>query len=361
MSHNSQHPLLIKDDNIINYNKFIDYHYYNSNFSKYIINFCNLISNSVKNFIQKVNGTLEKTEKENILFIFLGNLFMAISSLFLKIIAKNYPNTNGINISLFRFISINFFSYILIRLMNKKIVSLIDIEQKYLFIYRISTTFIISFALANSIYYLRYGTAIALSRLSPLFSSIFSVFFFKEKCLFRYFIGLSLGLFSILLFSYGDLKNEISESNKNKSDLLIGLFWSFVNIFCVSSGTILNKILLKEIEPEIIIFYLSIGGLILSAIFILILQINFIYQFKFIFLSFCHGFFHFLGLLFNLNNMKTNKIILISCFSFLPILYAFIFGILFFGESITLMDFFGFTIMLIYSLYNVLNPPKKDH
>jgi len=360
MSNYSQDPLLIKDDNILNNNKLIDNHHYNLNLSLYINNFFKLFSNSLKNFIHKVNGTLEKTEKENILFIFLSNLFMAISSLFLKIIAKNFPNTNGLNISFYRFISINFFSYMIIRFMNKKIVSLKDIDQKYLFFYRIGSTFIFSFALANSIYYLRYGTAIALSRLSPLFSSIFSVFFLKEKCLLRYFIGLSLGMLSVILFSYGDLKNEISESDINKSDLFFGLFWSFVNVFCHSSGTVINKILVKDIEPEVFMFYLSIGGLILSVFFILILQIKFIYNINFILLSLCHGFFHFLGMFFNLNNIKSNQIILISCFSFLPIFYAFIFGILFFEESITLLDFFGFSIMLIYSLYNVLYPPKKD-
>lgn len=324
----------------------------------------NLIKNSIKtsitHLVHKINGTIEKTEKENILFIFLGSFFMSIGNLFLKIITKNYPNTNGINIALFRLTTLAFLSFTLLKILGKKITSFGEIEKKPFFIYRIFSNFIVSFSLANSIYYLRYGTAIALSRVSPLFSSVFSVIFLKEKCLLRYLVGLSTGFFSVFLFSYGDMKSEILDEKKDSSFLLLGLFWSFIHIFCFSSGLLVTKVLVKDLAAEIMIFYLGIGGMMLSVFFIFVLNLNFMFEFGFVFLCVCNGFFQFCAMMFNLNNIRSNKILLISCFSFLPILYAFVFGILFFGEGVTLNDLFGFCILIGYCIYSVVYPPKKE-
>jgi len=324
----------------------------------------NFFENTIKipliHILHKINGTLEKTEKENILFIFLGNFFMAMSNLILKIIIKNYPKTNGTNIAFFRLAAMAFFSYMIIKLLNKKVIPFHEIEKKPLFIYRICSNFINSFALANSIYYLRYGTAIALSRVSPLFSSVFSVIFFKEKCLIRYLVGLSSGIFAVFLFSYGDMKNDIFDENKNSSHLFQGLFWSCITILTLSSNIVVTKVMIRDLAAEMLIFYQGIGGVMLAVFFIFMLNLNFIFEFGFILLSLCNGFFVFCAMMFNMNNLRSNQILLYSCFSFMPILYAFVFGVVFFGEKVSLYDLFGSCILIGYCIYNVLYPPKKE-
>jgi drug/metabolite transporter (DMT)-like permease len=156
------------------------------------------------------------------------------------------------------------------------------------------------------------------------------------------------------------MKNDFTDQTKNSTTLFLGLFWSFVTILLFSSGVLITKILVNDIDPEVMLLYSGIFGSFLSFIFIIIFRIQFILDFGFILLCMGNGFFNFCGLMLQLNNIKSNQVILISCFSFLPIFYAFIFGVLFFGEGITINDFFAFSLIICYSLYNLKYPPKQN-
>jgi drug/metabolite transporter (DMT)-like permease len=334
----------------------------------------NQIKNQIKNssfkeniiyILHKIRGKsdIKISDKENLFLIFLGNLMFSLTHLMVKIISKIYPGTNGANISIFRYFIITAFSYICIKLLKIEIIKFNEIKRYYLFIARIFTNFLLAISSANSIYYLRFGTSIALLRSSPFFVSILSVFILKEKCLFRYFIGLMLGLFAITLFSYGDLKSDFSDFNKKSKQILLGLGWSFIGILCNCFGITATKILVSEIDPLNLIIYLGFTGLSLSILLNIItfeiFKVILLYNFGFVLLSCICGIFDFLTLFFMISNFKNNNLILVNTFSYFSIFLAFLYGILFFGENLTINDFIAFFMLFGFSIYNIKFPPKR--
>ena len=76
-------------------------------------------------------------------------------------------------------------------------------------------------------------------------------------------------------------------------------------------NSIVNKILVKIVESVIMTFYLGIGSIIISSILILIFRINIIFDMGFIIMCMCCGLFNFFGMYINLNDLKSNNLILI--------------------------------------------------
>jgi drug/metabolite transporter (DMT)-like permease len=324
------------------------------------------IKENIIHIINKISGKdeIKITDKENLFLIFMGNLMFSLTHLMVKIISKTYPGTNGANISIFRYLMVLIFSYICMKVVNKEITKFNKIKRIYLFIARICTNFLLSISAANSVYYLRFGTSIALLRSSPFFVTILSVLIFKEKCLLRYFIGIIISLSAITLFSYGDLKSDFSDFNVKTKQILLGLSWSFIGILCNCFGITATKILLSEFDPLNLIVYLGFAGFILSLLLNLItleiFQIILLYKFGFFFLSCLCGFFDFLTLFFMISNFKNNNLILVNTFSYFSIFLAFLYGILFFGEKITSNDFIAFFMLFGFSIYNIKYPPKRN-
>jgi drug/metabolite transporter (DMT)-like permease len=292
----------------------------------------------------------ERTERQKLSVALISNICFTLVNFFAKTISYNYPKPDVLSILFYRSVATFFCAFAYYKYMKLKLFDLRKLEIPIPFIIFNVALIGIAYAIPKSVIYIRLGTANAFTSVAPVAACIFSVLFMKDKCYLRYIIGLSGCLFAMYLLTFfGEGDSE------NNSDLFLGIFWSSVGLVSRTSIIIVVKMLATKIDSASLVLYMGVVGTIFSFCMIIIFG-NLYFNPVFIFLSACSGISYWLGAFFHNYAMKMNSINTVSFIEYLSLVYGFLLGIIFFGESIKFTDIIGCMIIVGYSLYSFLYP-----
>jgi drug/metabolite transporter (DMT)-like permease len=280
----------------------------------------------------------------------------ALSHMMLKTLSYNYPDSDANNTSLIRFTTVLALNYYYINYVDKKTYSFSELKYNISFWVRLSSSYIILLSLANSVFYLRYSTAIAFMFVSPVVIGTYSIIFLKEKLRLRTVVGLILCLTAIGVYIYGDQESDKFENDTGK--FMLGIFWGIISLLGTSAMMISIKSLVQKVDSFVINYFIGMFSTAVSIIVLVVFNLSFTFRLGEVLLSFLSGFFFTCALVFVNSSVKFNNLLAMSCISYLTIVYGFLFGFVFFGESIKLTDFVASFIIIGYNLYDVLYPSK---
>jgi drug/metabolite transporter (DMT)-like permease len=299
----------------------------------------------------------ERTEREKLFISFIANFFFAISNLIMKLIATYYPLADASTTSLYRFLLMYCLSYLYMAMRKVEHIDIKNIKSKTILFIRVFGAYFIAVSVANSVYYLRLGTAITFFFISPFFTSIASIYFFNDKCRPHNAIGLIICMFSILMITNSE--KESGKDNPN-ANLLIGSLWGTVSMINTVAVVISTKYLLNEVEPNNLNHYIGKYNTIIGSIICILTNNLFYLEPGYVLLSFFNGFTFWLALLFLNISLKINNIIAVSCISFLSLVYAFSFGVILFDEKLSFTDILACSMIFSFNLYTILFSSKEE-
>lgn len=307
--------------------------------------------------ISYFNPDRDRTERERLLISFLSNLFYALANLMMKFISIYYPDANPSTTSLYRFIVMFLLSYIYIANRNIPFLNISEVNSKYILGIRILTAYAISFSFANSTHYLRLGTAISFFFISPIFTSLASIYYFKDKCKTHNVIGLSVCIFAMLMITNSEA--EADKENKNLN-LGLGIFWGMISLISTVAMIISTKMLVMEIDSINLNYFIGKYSTLIGFI-ICVVTNNLFYLYPgYILLTSLNGLLFWCALYFMNISLKINNLIAVSCIGFLSLVYAFGFGLIFFGEKLRFVDIIACFIIFGFNFFTVLYPNSQD-
>lgn len=316
----------------------------------------NLKNKSFNFILDFLNPEKERTEREKLSISIISNFFFAVSNLSIKFIAFYYPEADASITSFYRFLVIFFLSILYMKKTETKSLELNEIKSKFLLFIRIVCAYFIAISFANSAYYLRLGTAITFFFISPIFTSFASVYFFNDKFRLQNLIGMIICIFSLIMIVNSESKNN--EKNPN-SNIFIGSMWG---IFCTASTVsvvISTKYLVNEIDSNNLNYLLGKYNSIIAIIVCIFSNTLFYFNFGFFLLSLLNGLTFWTALYFLNISLKINNLIAVSCIGFLSLVYAFTFGVIFFGEKLSITDILGSLFIFTFNIYSILFPMKQ--
>ena len=239
-----------------------------------------------------------------------------------------------------------------------------DIPVKKWFFLRTNANFFGVASMTVALWYLRASTTTIIQNIHPVLVLIMSFLILKEKFYIRYIYGIICCFIGVLIIVLNETKiklnNIVKITNTGRS---IGLFFSTIDLFFISSARVANKIMVNNKVPiSTQMYYVSICTMIYSSIYTLIfrgvcLKSGFLLL---ILMYLLHGIFFYLSnvaLNSALKYCPLSKIILIQ---YLNIVYIFILSFIFLHGKIFFTDLLGACFIIGFMLYNSYYPlPSK--
>lgn len=299
-----------------------------------------------------------RSERERLFISFLSNLFYALANLMIKFISRLYPSAQASTTSLYRFVVMFLLSYLYI--INRKItfLELAQVKSKITLAVRILTAYAISVSLANSVHYLRLGTAVSFFFVTPIFTSLASIYFFNDKCKTRNVIGLIVCILSMIMITNSESKAEEENPNLN---LGLGFLWGTSSLISTVAMIISTKMLVYEIDSNNLNYLIGKFSVLIGFV-ICVLNGSLLYlHLGYVLLTSLNGFFFWCALYFMNISLKINNLIAVSCIGFLTLVYAFGFGFIFFGENLRFIDVIASLIIFGFNIYSILFPIPQEN
>ncbi len=256
---------------------------------------------------------------------------VAFGVFYTKLVQKTYPNDfHSIQFLFLRSFCILLLSIITSYITKKKILKFSEIKIKLWFFIRTNFNFLGVASMTICLWYLRASTAQIITTLSPIIIVILSYFILNEKFHIRYFYGCIICLIGsfIIILNEKNSKN-IKNEKSNINDIIIGIFFCFLNVIATSLISVANK---KLADNKIPIstqgFYVGLTTCFYSSIFTLFYG-NICLKFGYLIMCMIHGFF-FYGFLVLFNSAcKFCQLSKLALTSYLQIIYIFILGFFF--------------------------------
>ena len=233
----------------------------------------NYIERQSPNIIEDGSSTIsEKYKKEKLgLFVSaLSVLFGSCGSIYTKIIQKAYPEDfRTVQFLFLRSFTVYFFALFHSRIRNEKIMNLRDIPEKKWFFLRTNANFFGVACITVALWYLRASTAIIIQNVHPLFVLTLSYFVLKEKFYIRYIIGIIICFFGALIMVLNESKVKVNDMKVfTNAERSFGLFFSFIDLFFISSVKVANKIMVnKKVPVGTQMYYVSLSTMLYSSIY----------------------------------------------------------------------------------------------
>ncbi len=304
-------------------------------------------------------GTLKKNEIHGIILSCLAYFCVAFGVFYTKLVQKTYPNDfHSIQFLFLRSFCILLLSIITSFITKNKILKLTEIKKiKFWFFIRTNFNFLGVASMTICLWYLRASTAQIITTLSPIIIFILSYFILNEKFYIRYFYGCIFCLIGsfIIILNEKNSKN-IKNEKSNLNDILIGVFFCFINVISTSLISVTNK---KLADNKIPIstqgFYVGLTTCFYSSIFTFFYG-NICLKIGYLIMCMIHGFF-FYGFLVLFNAaLKLCQLSKLALTSYLQIVYVFILGFFFLKEEIFFTDIIGTFFIVSFMIYNTMNP-----
>ncbi len=319
--------------------------------------------NTLISEINDCTDDLNNNPKENVNYakvaMLLSNFFFSLSAISIKIM-NNYKT--GYNYNLFsgiRFFVIFLLSYRLLKYKGTKIESLYKVKNWFWFFMRTSSNHFALLFFTLSLQYIRMSTAACVYMIYPIFINILSVFILKERFSPKYLFACIICFFGCLCFSYSE-RNE-SNSNHSSDDLIslnykifLGILFALLDGFFSSILSISSKFLMKEMNSlqsnMYVGFYLGITCFIMSLFSFETFKNDI---FDLIFIIQCvinglviYGAFYYLNEAVENSDLSKTSYILYS-----QVIFNILFGLIFFGEHVYLIDMLAFLLIIGTNVY----------
>lgn len=303
-------------------------------------------------------GTLKKNEIHGIILSCLAYFCVAFGVFYTKLVQKTYPNDfHSIQFLFLRSFCILLLSIITSYITKKQILKLSEIKIKFWFFIRTNFNFLGVASMTICLWYLRASTAQIITTLSPIIIFILSYFFLNEKFYIRYFYGCIICLIGsfIIILNEKNSKN-IKNEKSNFNDILIGVFFCFLNVIATSLISVANKKLADNKVPiSTQGFYVGLTTCFYSSIFSFFYG-NICLKIGYLIMCMIHGLF-FYGFLVLFNSAcKLCQLSKLALTSYLQIVYIFILGSFFLKEEIFFTDIIGSFFIVGFMIYNTMNP-----
>ena len=303
-------------------------------------------------------GTLKKNEIHGIILSCLAYFCVAFGVFYTKLVQKTYPNDfHSIQFLFLRSFCILLLSIITSYITKRQILKLSEIKIKFWFFIRTNFNFLGVASMTICLWYLRASTAQIITTLSPIIIFILSYFFLNEKFYMRYFYGCIICLIGsfIIILNEKNSKN-IKNEKSNFNDILIGVFFCFLNVIATSLISVANKKLADNKVPiSTQGFYVGLTTCFYSSIFSFFYG-NICLKIGYLIMCMIHGLF-FYGFLVLFNSAcKLCQLSKLALTSYLQIVYIFILGSFFLKEEIFFTDIIGSFFIVGFMIYNTMNP-----
>ena len=317
--------------------------------------------------VSTMNSTKRLSRERFGMFLALiATFFLSLNCFYAKVILRTYPNDfDSIEFLFMRGLSIILYGTFQTFYSKQKVLNINELPLKFWFLIRANANFFYNAFSISALWYLRASTVQIIILLSPLLVLLLSNLFLKEPLYWRYLVGgimcISGSIIIILNEKKSNNNNKTSEETENNNEtnhlgVLLGVILSAISVFFYAIINISSKILASHrVSLNNQMIYIGGANVMYSFIYILIKR-KICLKIGYIMMCILHGFFFYLYYIcYNraLQLAQVNKIVVIT---YLQIVFVFILGNIFLGESIYNTDIIGTILMMSYMIYNVLNP-----
>ena len=304
---------------------------------------------------------LEK-EKYGMLIAAISVLINSCQQIYTKIIQKNFPEDfRTVQFLFLRSFTLFFLALIHSYTMKEKIMNLMDIPSKKWFFMRTNANFFGMASMTIALWYLRASTTVIIQNIHPLIVLIMSFLVLKEKFHMRYIYGIIICFLGVLITVLNESKIKVNNTIEVTTiGRNIGLFFCCIDLFCISSVRVANKIMVnKKVPITTQMCYVSLCTMTYSSIYTLFFG-GLCLKIGFLLMCLFHGVLNYLGnvtMNISLQHCPLSKVILIQ---YLNVVYIFILSFIFLNEKIFLSDLLGAFFIVSFMLYNSYYPlPPK--
>lgn len=281
---------------------------------------------------------------------------------------KSFPQLVYVGI---RILGICLISFIYMKIKGERVESLFNVKNKKWMLIR-AVSWLLSFSLYSiSVTYLKQGTASLLVMLSPILQNIVYSYIFNTPHDKRYFYTCFISLIGVYLVFYDNssstvaLNDESNPSNteiydsaglvvKTPQEIMIGIICGIINAFAIAFMYSSVKSLNEEYDSNninyISSFWTGIIALILSCI-ITPGDVHFYFNPMLVFYCLIIAVFSFIGFHFVNQAIITADISKSSYIMYLQLPTLAIFGMILYDERYTILEYFGFIVILAASIY----------
>lgn len=306
-------------------------------------------------FLKKKHGM---STRERTILHYYGVFFFSLSDLVLKIIPYAYPHNNVFPMTFFQGIAWVLIALFDIKNFGFEIPNFFELKERNIILLRALANCSTNIFITLAIYHIKFAIVISILFSNHLFNSVFSYFYFKEKFYTRYFYGLLLSFGGMLLFAFSCRDDNMDAINQSPRPFL-GIFYAFLSSVSVSTVSILNK-MLRHHQPCILNLYCGISGIALSFPFLFFVE-KIEFSPGYIILNFLNSIlFYGANTFFNIS-VVYNSLIFISSINFSSIVFAFLYGLVFFGENLIFEEFLGVLIIMSYNIWSIYKPIDEKH
>ena len=193
----------------------------------------------------------------------------------------------------------------------------------------------------QSIKYLDLGVSVSVRYTSPIFATLFAMFFLKEKVNIFQWGFLLISFAGVVIIKLDDI--EIS---------LMGLFYAIISAVSLGLAFVVTNKIGKNDSPLVILNYFMIIAFLFSAIMSITNWVSPSYLELIILLSM--GVFGYFGLLYLTKALQSNTVNNIIPVKYLEVIFSLIIGISFFNETYTIYSLLGILLILIGVILNNL-------
>lgn len=313
----------------------------------------NIIQESLSTTSQKM-----KNEKFGLLVSAISVLFGSCGQIYTKIIQRTYPEDfRTVQFLFLRCFTVFFFAIFHSYIRQEKIMNLRDIPEKKWFFLRTNANFFGVACMTVALWYLRASTTIIIQNIHPIFVLILSYLVLKEKFYLRYIVGIVICFFGALVMILNEAKVKVNDMKTfTNSERSIGLFFSFIDLFFISSVKVSNKIMVnKKVPIGTQMFYVSISTMIYSSMYTLVFG-GLCFKVGYLVMCLIHGIFFYLSNItqnYALQLCPLSKIILVQ---YLNVVYVFLLSSIFLNEKIFFSDILGASFIVGFMFYNSYDP-----
>lgn len=308
----------------------------------------------------ETNKTIDETKLiyDARIYSFLGHLFFVVADLFMKLYTENYHEKGVIIFAGNRASSSFIICLLYMKYHNMQIINLTYLGKNKKIatfnLIRQIANIIVFYLLTYSMSQLKLGIVSTLLLTYPIFQALQAPFILNEKVNKQYYIAFLIALFGVYLMTC--TKDDLEKKFEDSYSPNYFLGTSAIVLCAFSAGILFNSI--KVVVEEFDVYNMNLMASFWTSIFFYTVclvftpsQILLLSEFKLVVYSVLNGTFSFLALLYLCKSVEFVDPSKSSYITYMELPLLALFGYLFFGELLTLLEILGAVIILVTIIY----------